>query len=238
MRMPPWVSVEQKDAALDRIRRRHRDDDASYAHLLNEDPWDVLSYLRRRGSAGLLEDADRHDIQDALDLRLWLWWQGEVVEVWLLEAAATLGLRRSDIGSRLGVTTSQGFVDRLRYKQDLLARGDPGRQGRLPSPRVSEPHAAIDRWLRLHRREIRDTAAILLQHDDLVEDDDVTDWLDEVRRDFTDEVCTAGSVALLNLAADAMAGVVRVALLDDDHRLRVALRQWSAIHRTMPSPAG
>ena len=207
--MPPWVSVDQKDAALDRIRRRHRDDDASYAHLLNEDPWDVLRYLRRRGSAGLLDDADRHDIQDALDVRLWLWWQGEILEVWLLETAATLGLRRSDIGSRLGVTTSQGFVDRLRYKQELLSRGDPARQGRPPAPRGSESDTAIESWLRIHRRDIRGTAAILLEHENLVDDDDVIDWLDEVRRDFTDEVCTVGSVALLSLAADALAGVLR-----------------------------
>lgn len=101
------------DAALLRIhdRRRRAGDDHPLA--LSEDPREVLAYLRQRGRNGLVTDDTGDDILDALTLRLWLWWEGERTELWLLEAAEALRRKRRPFCIRLGLTHGQSLVDRL-----------------------------------------------------------------------------------------------------------------------------
>ena len=109
-------------AALARIHARRRRAHDDHPDALSTDPREVLAYLRKRGRNGLIADATGDDVTDALTLRLWLWWEGEATELWLLEAAEALGRRRKDVGAVLGLTAGQSLVDRIRRTQRLFDR--------------------------------------------------------------------------------------------------------------------
>jgi hypothetical protein len=119
---PPRPSRADYDAALERIHRRRRRAGDDHPLALSEDPREVLTYLRQRGTPGLINDDTGDDILDALTLRLWIWWEGEAIELWLLEAAEKTGRKRRDVGAALGIATSQGFVDRITRKCEMLGR--------------------------------------------------------------------------------------------------------------------
>lgn len=130
MATPPLVTAADAADAIRRITDRHRDANDPGQHLLTDDPRDVLRFLRGCGTKRLRSDAGRHDLEDALTLRLFLWWEGQDAEQWCLEAVETLragqrpdgvtvGLRRR-AGAVLGVGTGQGVVDRLDRLRGLL----------------------------------------------------------------------------------------------------------------------
>ncbi len=123
MTTPPRPDRAEYEAALRRIhgRRRRAGDDHPLA--LSEDPRDVLSYLRQRGRAGLIADDTGDDITDALTLKLWIWWEIEAAEVWLLEAAEALGRNRLTVGAVLGLTSGQSLVNRMNRKRATLSPG-------------------------------------------------------------------------------------------------------------------
>ena len=120
MATPPPVSREDVAAAITRITRRHQQTDNPAQHLLTDDPRDVLSYLRRCGARRLLENAESHDLEDAVVLRLFLWWEGEQTELWILDAVETLRFPRRRIRTRLGIATNEGLHDRHDRKRALL----------------------------------------------------------------------------------------------------------------------
>lgn len=120
MTTPPRPTPAEYESALRRIHDRRRAAGDDHPLALSEDPRDVLAYLRRRGRAGLVVDDTGDDITDALTLRLWLWWEGEAAELWLLEAAERLGRNRKAIGAALGIKSGQGVVDRIERKRDML----------------------------------------------------------------------------------------------------------------------
>lgn len=230
MRKPPRVTDQQMREARDRIHHRHAGDDHPDTYLLSEDPLEVLSYLRKHGTHGLREDAERHDVEDALTLRLWLWWQGEALELWLLDQVDVLALNRRRIGAVLGVRTSQGLVDRREYKRGLF----PATSGGVGTRPVAAP-TARQRWLDTHRRRIYDLAATLVEHwDAAAGDDEVDEWLPEVRADLKSGACTPGSFTIIGLAVDAMAAVPAVGELPEGHPLRSAIRQWPALAAELP----
>lgn len=223
--MPPRVTDKQKDAALRRIQARHRDDNGGSAHLLTDDPSDVLEYLRRRGVGGLRSDADGTDVEDALDLRVWLWWQGEAAELWLLKAARQVGLPRRRVGAHLGLTTGQGLLDREREKRVRL-------YGEADAPLDPEPG-----WLASNRAAVHRIARVLVDHWALVEDDnDVVDWLEEVRRDLRDRVHSRGSISIVGQAVDELLTNDTVLSLGPEHPLRMALNEWAPIFASLPRP--
>jgi hypothetical protein len=121
---PPHPTRADYEAALHRIhdRRRRAGDDHPLA--LSDDPREILAYLRQRGTPGLVKDDTGDDVIDALTLRLWLWWEGESIELWLLEAAERTGRKRAVIGAGLGIRSSQGIVDRITRKRAMLGRGE------------------------------------------------------------------------------------------------------------------
>jgi hypothetical protein len=224
MRRPPEVTTAMRDEALAAIHRRHADDDNTSTHLLSDDPVEVLTYLRRRGVRELRGDEHGHDIEDALTLRLWLWWTGEAAELWLLDAAEGLGLNRRRIGARLGVRTGQGLVDRREYKRHLLAGATAADQ----APPPPDATTAAQRWLEAHRRQIHSVASTLVDHWDLA-DDEAVEWLVEVRSDLRDNACTPGSFAYIGWAVEAVDAVPAVRALPADHPLRQALVAWPAL---------
>lgn len=89
---------------------------------MSEDPREVLAYLRQRGRPGLVTDATGDDITDALTLKVWLWWELEATELWLLEAGEALGRRRKTIGAVLGLAEGQSLVDRIKRLRGRLRR--------------------------------------------------------------------------------------------------------------------
>lgn len=122
MTTPPRPTRDEYDAALHRLHARRRNAGDDHPLALSEDPREVLAYLRQRGRAGLIADATGDDVIDALTLRLWLWWEGEAAELWLLEAAEALGRNRRTVGAVLGLDSGQGMVDRIKRLRPKLGR--------------------------------------------------------------------------------------------------------------------
>lgn len=125
MTTPPRPTRADYDAAIARIHARRRAAGDDHPLALSDDPREVLTYLRRRGHAGLIKDATGDDLTDALTLRLWLWWEGEAVELWLLQAAEMLGRNRRATGAVLGLATGQGLLDRITRKRTMLGLDHP-----------------------------------------------------------------------------------------------------------------
>lgn len=178
MTTPPRVTPDDAREALARIVRRHRaaDDDATY--IPDSDPREMLAYLRKRGACGLLFDEDSNDVEDALTLRVALWWEGEDVEDWLLAAVERRGLNRRRVGAVLGIRTGQGLVDRRKRTRARLATtaelaDDP------PAEMPTDPAAMLERW-----RTLRAFAALLLQHRGWLPDDVAEDLSDVLRAEM------------------------------------------------------
>jgi hypothetical protein len=143
MTTPPKVTAADAAAACAAVRRRHTGRDDPREHLLTDDPRDVLRFLRGLGVSRLRDDDDdtaRHDVEDGLTLRLFLWWEGIADEAWLLAASDRCGLRRRRVGAILGIRSSAGFADRLERDQALL---DPARAATSPTqPAPARPATA------------------------------------------------------------------------------------------------
>lgn len=123
---PPRVTDDQLAGALARIAWRHRAADSPDQHMLTEDPRDVLAFLRRRGARGLLEDNQSHDLEDALTINVWLWWESRRAEMWVLDVGERLDFDRRRLGRPLGIRSGQGVHDRHdRLSNQLLRNGRP-----------------------------------------------------------------------------------------------------------------
>lgn len=122
MTTPPRPTRSDYEAALRRIHDRRRAAGDDHPLALSDDPREVLAYLRQRGRNGLVVDDTGDDVTDALTLRLWLWWEGEASELWLLEAAEALGRHRKTVGAVLGLDSGQGVVDRIKRLRPKLGR--------------------------------------------------------------------------------------------------------------------
>ncbi len=180
MSIPPRPTRQDYDAALHRIhdRRRRAGDDHPLA--LSEDPREVLAYLRQRGHNGLRHDHTGDDITDALTLRLWLWWEGEAAELWLLQAAEALGRKRMTIAAVLGLHHGQSLIDRIKRTQRLFQRDHEPATPRLPATgpapagRPDDNARAIAAELIAHRGLMPTDIADDLYAEQLA--DALTDW--------------------------------------------------------------
>lgn len=144
MATPPPVSYSDVAAAMARIARRHRRAGADDPLLFSDDPWEVLSYLRKLRFKDLLEDETGHDVTDALTIKVGLWWEIERAELHFLNAAEAIGMRRRRVGQVLNVGTTQGMIDRTDRKRMLFsAAGKPdeklARAERRTAPPPPEP---------------------------------------------------------------------------------------------------
>jgi hypothetical protein len=111
------VTSLERDAALDRITRRHQDD-YRWSEAGTE-ARDVLSYLRRR-HVTLPWSIAAHDVWDELVLSSWVYWDERRRERELLARARTYGLSLSEIGRFIGIGTRQGMRDYLDRLEALL----------------------------------------------------------------------------------------------------------------------
>lgn len=226
MRKPPKVSETRMRQALDAIRDRHATDDNTSTHLLSDDPREVLAYLRRRGVRELRGDATGHDVVDGLTLRIYLWWEGERAEVWLMQAGVTLGLTGKTIGAPLGVRSRAGLMKRIEYKRALIADD---------TAVAAQPQTGRTAWLAGHRDELLAIAGTLVEHWDLFGEDTLENLI-EVRSDWRDGTCTPESFAYLDWAIEDVAVDPAVAGLAADHVLRELLARWPRLLTSYPPP--
>ncbi|MCE0764119.1 hypothetical protein LWC35_14540 [Pseudonocardia kujensis] len=229
------MSAEQAAAAIDRITERRRRVDDPNAWRLSEDPADVLAFLRScsRGMPAWVLEAD---VLDGLELRLRLWWLGEVAESWLLEQADRLGVPPRLVGQRLGVSTRQGVHDRRRAARHKVARlrGEPVSEPGRPADQGKREQEA--EWLQRHRADLLAIAEVAVGHAELG-DEEAAEWLIEVARDLRDAVLTPGSLQLLRFALVALAASPEVEHLADNHPLRRTFSRWSQLFSTHPASA-
>ncbi|MEU7802688.1 hypothetical protein AB0B10_25850 [Micromonospora arborensis] len=233
MATPPRVNDDRAAQAVHDIAARRAAIDDPNRDRLGDDPLDVLLYLRKFSGASVPDAVREADIEDGLRLRIWLWWQGAAMELWLLDRAEDLGVNRKRLGRLLGIRTGQGLVDRRDRLRALL--GPAGR----PDEKISRAERAEQRsnasredrqrhWLRRNHRAVATVARALVAHQELA-DGEAADWLVEVARDLREQTCTPASFTVVDLAVDAMVTVEAVAELPDQHALRQALRQWQSL---------
>lgn len=231
---PPPVTADQASTAIERVAIRRRQIDDPNAWRLSEDPAEVLDYIRRY-SSGIPAWVAEADVLDGLELRLRLWWLGEVAELWLLERAQRIGVPPRRVGARLGISSRQGVHDRIRLgrRKVGLLRGEPIADRPTPADqRIRDSEAT---WLQDHRTEVLAIAAAALEYVDLG-DDDAAEWLAEVARDLREDVVSPGSVQLLRFALVDLSASPAVRQLEDDHPLQQTLTRWSGLYASHPEP--
>lgn len=193
MTTPPRVTATDAAAAIERITRRHRGTDNPGQHQLTDDPRDVLAYLRKCGTRRLLGDDASHDLEDALTLRLFLWWEAETTELWIFDAVEALRFPRRRLRHLLGITSNVGWLNRHTRKRKLLRPdrdvGPPS--GGTATPSSTTGDAALREYLGL----------LYAQLDKLP--DDVAEEVHAIHRD------AAGAGTLPAAARSALALIVR-----------------------------
>lgn len=143
----PPVTDRERDAALARITRRHRDhDDPRWSAAgLDEhsDVRDVLEHLRRTPSPASLA---AHDIWDELVLAAWVHWDERRRERERLHRARRHGLSYSELARYVGITTRQGmrdYLDRLDAVLDEYTRINHTRHGPATGDGATDPLARL-----------------------------------------------------------------------------------------------
>jgi hypothetical protein len=90
------------------------------------DPAEILSYLRKHAKdwpQGIRVD----DLNDAVVLHQWLWWEHAARELWLFDQAATLNAERRSFATLFGIASGAGFNNRRDRLRSLLAEHGTGR---------------------------------------------------------------------------------------------------------------
>jgi hypothetical protein len=148
----PAVTAAERDAAIARIARNHRNDSRWSEAGADSDTAarDVLAYLRRSHVRTKWERA-ADDVWDELILSAWLYWDERRREQELLRRARHHGLGLSEIGGFLGIGTRQGTRDYLDRLDALLAEYTSAH------PATTYPAAAAAS--RRGRRPVRNVAA-------------------------------------------------------------------------------
>lgn len=184
MSTPPRVTAEQMAEAISRIHERHLRIDDPYREELTYEPGQVLLYLRKRGP-GQPDGVRADDHFDALMLHVWLWWQHQNREEWLLDTAYALQLRLADVGEVFGIG-AQGVRDRRDRAHALLDEGGPGR----PDEKVARADRAAGAgpvvgevaWLAAARVDVLSLAGDVLEWYPRVSEDTGQEMVD-LRRD-------------------------------------------------------
>jgi hypothetical protein len=185
MATPPRVTRAQADDAIERItERRHKVDDANL-HMLTSEPAEVLNYLRRYGAdpyrhlpAHEAQQLREQDVMDGLLLRVWLWWEGNGAERWLLDEAGRLGMRNRRVGAPLGITSRQGIPDRRDRLRTLFSLH------RVPDEKIARAERASLRspepqWRARHADAVLNISSVLLDHQGKFRDHEmISYWLD------------------------------------------------------------
>jgi hypothetical protein len=125
------------------------------------DPRDVLDYLLRR-TAGVPRWVQQAEVNDALVLITWLWWQDKHRELRELARGRSLNLPLSQLGAPLWIG-GQGVTDRIDRLSALLEFDRPD-EGLTRSARQAIRSAGPERaWIDEQRTTIRTVLVALLE---------------------------------------------------------------------------
>ncbi len=245
MTTPPHVTSQQVSTALKRIHARHRAADDPHAEELTMDPAEVLAYLRKRGPHHQA-DTRAQDLYDAAALHLWLWWEHQTRERWLLDTAASLDMHMGDVGQEFGLG-KQGLRDRRDRLRALLDEGGPHRpdekyaRGLRAGGGATPPVGALA-WLERVQPTVLAIAGTALQWWPRVSEDtarEMVDLRDDVRSGrYGPAMWDALADALAALAVDELEEARRAgaALLEDVALL--AQNRAEAIARAQQATSG
>lgn len=215
-------------AAIERIRSRRVRIDDPHLWRLSDSVVDTLLYLQRY-SAGVAAWVAEADLEDAITLRLRLWWIGEQAECWVLESAHKQHVPFQRLGPRLGIRSRQGVHDRLRLARRKLARltGEPSR---VPERADDQRRRGSEAdWLGSRRQQVLAVARLALDLR-VLGDSEAQEWLDEVARDVADDVVTPGSFQCLRFAViELVSGSGEVG--PQDPRLPALRELWSQLYQ-------
>lgn len=215
-------------AAIERIRSRRTRIDDPHHWRLSDSVVDTLVYLQRY-SSGVPAWVAEADLEDAITLRLRLWWIGEQAECWVLESAHRRRVPFQRLGPRLGIRSRQGVHDRLRLVRLKLAMltGEPSRVPESSNDqrqRVSEAD-----WLDSRRQQVLAVARRALDLRD-AGNVEAEEWLDEVARVVADGVVTPGGFQCLHFAMIEL-GSNGGESEADDPRLPALRKLWSQLYQ-------
>ncbi|MDL5160459.1 hypothetical protein [Actinomycetospora termitidis] len=136
----PAVGDVERDDALARLDRRHREYEDSRWSEAGDEPREVLDYLveHRARLARLPRELAQGDVWDELVLTAWVHWDDRRREATVLHQAIRRGLSLREVGRFVGVHTAQGMRD---YLDSLDARlREYRRHTRDPDPtRIRSP---------------------------------------------------------------------------------------------------
>lgn len=232
MQLAAFTTVPERDAAVDRIVKRHvKVEDPQFGSVDVDRPADLLEYIHRQTVAHVQNLAPGHlrlprwvivhDVDDGLVLHNWNRAEELRRERDLLRGGIALGIPLSQLGAPLGLGSRvrsidgnrrQGVQDRLDRLEALLEYDRPDasitRAARRVARETADRKAAGERdpqnaWLHANASWISSVAAQLLAAEPFA-DDATAELLVEVRHDWRDGEWTPGSLVWLSMAAQAL----------------------------------
>jgi hypothetical protein len=236
------VTAAEVDSAVARItgRRAHIDD--PHRDELGVDPREALDYLLRR-TAGVPRWVQQAEVNDALVLITWLWWQDKRRELRVLTRGRSLNLPLSQLGAPLGIG-GQGVTDRIDRLSALLEFDRPDEKLTRATRQAIRSAGPERAWIDDQRTTIRAVLTALLEqatragfypptpdqptpgHDENSENGEPSagEWLDELRHELGTDTFSPATLALLGQACAALQADPTVLGLDTRHGLHRALR--------------
>jgi hypothetical protein len=221
MRTPPFIVDDEVTSTLRHLRKRHVDANDPTWGMITRDVRGTLDYLREyRGP----DHVRRADVINRETLQVRLWWDDRARERDTLIDGIRWGWTQRELGGPLGISTAQGFRDRLDRLNMLLDGHRPDEKLARDARRAARVTKGVEgdvraRWLAEHRRALRTAAAGVLDVADRV---GVTcrDWLDELAADLEADAWTPGSIAVLGLAVADVRSDLTFAALSELERTR------------------
>jgi len=249
MTTPPRPTIEQVDAAIERIAARRRRIDDPHQEMLSDDPAEVLRYLRKHSGRHIPDGMLADDIEDGIILRHHVWWEGEALEAWLLDTAERLGIPRPRVAEMLGLRTGQGVAERRFRLGEKLHNRRPrrkshpdvaGRDEQPPATDASqpEPQDVLQQWLAERVTQLERYAKVIIDHKDLDLADDTYEVVLELRDLTRDAARGVPWFLQLTEATVMLTADPAVRSLPPAHTLRRTLArlddltsQWAALRR-------
>lgn len=245
MSTPPRPSKEEVASAIQSIAaRRVKIDDRSRDRLPDapdSEPREVLRYLASHSGNNIPHKVRKADVQDAIVLINFLWWEHRRLELHFLEAGIATDYYLAQLGGMVGVKSKQGTRDRIDRLKALL-RFDRGR----PDEKIMRGLRRKDRqaaagtqrqtpefaWLTAKLPEL---TSVIEGLDTEASRHGLTDnersWLDELVLDVREQHVTRETITMLGLAtADLrLADAVLALSSQRPHRIHELLRRADAL---------
>lgn len=161
MGTPAHIDSDEVADAITRITDRHTLHRDPQRSQMGNTAGEVLDYLRTYGAL-MSQEVQKADLEDAMLLRVWQWWQDRRTEQWILERAEAVGVPNRRIGQLLGIASRQGVRDRRDRLAALLG------PHRVPDEKLARGRrrnaAAEAQWRQQHAPEVLDVVGDLIDY--------------------------------------------------------------------------